>query len=182
MFQKHIWYRHLSTICLTINLNKQNIKNYLILFEFCSNSPPLIIGQSMSVLLKQRIDTRNAPVPTVLQILQCESPVLCIGLLSLQCILSPHTLWVYELRLPWLNVSVQVGNQLIFIMTHARTEVGDTNVSLFRPPQIRLRAGNVPVIEISITLICNIKKTAWFCSYIKMHSVNQILEQACSTS
>jgi len=64
----------------------------LILLEFRSNSPPLIIRQSMSVLLKQRIDTRYASVPTVLQILQCESPVLCIGLLSLQCILSPHTL------------------------------------------------------------------------------------------
>ena len=136
----------------------------------------------MSVLLEQRIDTWNASVPTVLQILQCESPVLCIGFLSLQCILSPHTLRVNELRLPWLNVSVQVGNQLIFIMTHARTEVGDTNVRLFRPSQIRLGEGSVTVNEISITLIRNIKKTAWFCSYIMMSSVNQILEQACSTS
>lgn len=112
----------------------------------------------MSVLLEQRIDSRNTPVPTVLQILQCESPVLRIGLLSLQSILSPHTLRVNELRLPWLNVSVQVGNQLIFIMTHARTEVGNTNVSLFGPPQIRLRAGSVKVNEISITLICNTRK------------------------
>jgi len=48
-------------------------------------------------------------------------------------------------------------------MTHARTEVGDTNVSLFRPSQIRLRAGSVPVNEIAITLICDIKR--------KMHGV-----------
>lgn len=134
----------------------------------------------MSVLLEQCIDTWNASVPTVLQILQCESPVLCIGLLTLQCILSPHTLWVYELRLPWLNVSVQVGNQLIFIVTHARTEVGDTDISLFRPPQIRLKAGSVN--EISIALIRNINKNLH--SFVVYHDAQYIrpLQQDCSTS
>jgi len=43
-------------------------------------------------------------------------------------------------------------------MTHARTEVGDTNVSLFRPLQIRMKAESVAVNKISITLICNTKK------------------------
>lgn len=93
----------------------------------------------MPILLEERIDTWNASVPTVLQILQCESSVLRIGFLSFQSILSPHTLRIYELWLPRLDVSVQVGNQLIFVMTHARTEVGDSNISLFRPPQIRLK-------------------------------------------
>jgi hypothetical protein len=85
----------------------------------------------MSILLEERIDTWNASVPAVFQILQCQSSVLRIRFLSLQSILCPHALRIYELRLPRLDVSVQVGDQLIFVVAHARTEVGDTDICLF---------------------------------------------------
>lgn len=47
---------------------------YLILFEICSNSPPLVIGEGVSVLLKQGVDTRDSTVPRVLQIFQGQTP------------------------------------------------------------------------------------------------------------
>jgi len=34
-------------------------------------------------------------------------PVLCIGLLSLECILGPHSLRVNKFTLPWKNVSAE---------------------------------------------------------------------------
>lgn len=61
-------------------------------------------------------------------------PVLGNGLLSLEGVLSPDSLGVDELALPWLNVAVQVRNELIFFMTHSRPEVGDPHVCLLRPP------------------------------------------------
>ena len=38
---------------------------------------------------------------------------------------------------------VEIWNQLIFLMTHARSEMGDTNISLLGPSQITLRNQNV---------------------------------------
>ena len=52
--------------------------------------------------------------------LKGESAVLCLSLSALQCILCPHPVAVHKLGLPGLDVAVQVGNQLILIMGHAR--------------------------------------------------------------
>lgn len=61
-------------------------------------------------------------------------PVLSDGLLPLEGILSPNSLRVNELTLPWLDVAVQVRNQLVFFVTHSRSEVGDTHICLLGPP------------------------------------------------
>ena len=44
---------------------------------------------------------------------------------------------------PRLNVSVQVGNQLIFLVAHSRPEVSDAHIRLFGPPQVGLRDEHV---------------------------------------
>ena len=59
----------------------------------------------MSVFLEEGVDPRDPPVPRVLQVLQREPSVLSCGLLPLQSILSPHSLAVDELTLPWLDVT-----------------------------------------------------------------------------
>ena len=46
----------------------------LVLFEVCSHSPALVIGQCVTILLEQSVDAWNASVPAVLQVLQCQSP------------------------------------------------------------------------------------------------------------
>lgn len=46
---------------------------YLVLLKVCSDSPALVISQSVSVLLEECVDTRNTSVPGVLQILQCQT-------------------------------------------------------------------------------------------------------------
>lgn len=61
-------------------------------------------------------------------------PVLSNGLLSFERILSPNSLRVDEFTLPWLNVSIQVRNQLVFFVAHSRPEVGDAHIGLLGPP------------------------------------------------
>lgn len=48
--------------------------HHLVCLELCSNSPALVICQSVPVLLKQRVDTWNSSVPAVLQIFKCKTP------------------------------------------------------------------------------------------------------------
>ena len=43
---------------------------YLELLEVCAHAPALVIGQGVAVLLEQGVDTGDATVPRVLQILQ----------------------------------------------------------------------------------------------------------------
>ncbi len=50
--------------------------------------------------------------------LQGQPPVLCLGLSTLQGILSPYPVAVHKLSLPRLDVAVQVGDQLVLIMGH----------------------------------------------------------------
>lgn len=61
-------------------------------------------------------------------------PVLGDGLLSFEGVLSPDPLGVNELTLPWLDVTIQVRNQLVFFVAHSRPEVGDTHICLLGPP------------------------------------------------
>lgn len=66
-------------------------------------------------------------------------PVLSIGFLPFKRVLSPDPLGVNEFGFPRLDVAVQVRNQLILIMGHTRAEVSDTDVSLLRPSEVRLK-------------------------------------------
>ncbi len=61
-------------------------------------------------------------------------PVLGDGLLSFESVLGPNSLGVDELALPWLNVTIQVRNQLVFFVAHSRPEVGDAHICLLGPP------------------------------------------------
>ena len=54
----------------------------LVLFEVCADAPPLVVGQSVAVLLEERVDSRDTSVPRVLQIFQRQTPVLRIRFLS----------------------------------------------------------------------------------------------------
>jgi len=79
----------------------------------------------MPVLLEQRVDARDTAIPRVFEILERETTILGIGLLPLHRILAPDTSRVLELGLPRLQVAVQVGNELVLLVGHARTEVRD---------------------------------------------------------
>lgn len=83
-------------------------------------------------------------VPTILQIVKSESPILSLRFSSLQCVLSPHSLGVLELALPRMDVAVQVGNQLVLLMTHTSSVMRYTRVGLLTEPQITLRDQDVP--------------------------------------
>lgn len=137
-------------------------KFYLVLFKVCSDSPALVISKCVSVLLEEGVDTWNTSVPGVLQIFQCQTsdeyqihinkleynniikiwlwlkrtvPVLSNGLLTLEGVFSPNSLRVNELALPWLDVTIQIRNQLILLVTHSRAEMSDSHISLFGPPE-----------------------------------------------
>lgn len=114
------------------------LKN-LELLELRANSPTLVISQSVTILLEQSVDPRDTPVPTVLQVFEGQTTILGVCFLTFQRILGPDTLRVDKLRFPWLNVPVQVRDQLILVVAHTRAEVGDSNVSLLGPSQIRLQ-------------------------------------------
>merc|ERR1719318_1929485 len=109
---------------------------HLVSLKLCPHSPSLVICKGVSVLLEQGVDPGDAPVPAVLQVLQCEPPVLCGCFLPLESILSPHSLAVNELSLPGLDVPVQVGDELVLLVAHAGPEVGDAGVRLLGPPQV----------------------------------------------
>lgn len=47
---------------------------YLVLFELGSDSPSLVIGQGMSVLLEEGIDPGNTSIPRVFQVLKGQTP------------------------------------------------------------------------------------------------------------
>src|SRR3989338_6711493 len=116
---------------------------YLVCLEFISNSPPFIIGKDMSVLLEEGINSRNTSVPRILQIFQAKLSVLFHSFSSLCCVFGPYTLRINEFRLPRLEISVEIRNELTFIVTHTRTEVRNTCICLFRVFEIRLRNENM---------------------------------------
>jgi len=97
----------------------------------------------VSVLLEERVDSGNSSVPRVTQVFECQSLVLLRGLLTLHRILGPDSLGIDELLLPWKNVTVEIGNQLILFVTHSGTEVSGSDIGLFGVSQIGLRNENV---------------------------------------
>jgi hypothetical protein len=115
----------------------------LVLLEVLSYTPALVIGKSKSVLLEEGVDSWDTSVPGVLQIVEGESTILCCGFLTLECVLSPDTLRVEELRLPGLDVAVKVRDKLILLVTHACAEMSDTRICLLAKSQITLGYQNV---------------------------------------
>ena len=89
---------------------------HLILFEVSSNSPSFIISQSVTIFLKQGINTRNPSIPRVFKILKSETTILSISLLTFESILCPHTLTVYKLTLPGLNITVEMVQYMYMYM------------------------------------------------------------------
>jgi hypothetical protein len=110
----------------------------LILLELLTDTPSSIISQGMAILLEQCVDTWDTSVPAVIQIIQRQPPVLSFSFLFLERILAPYTLTVNELALPRLNVTVEVWNQLLLLVSHTCPEVSHTQVGLLTVPQVRL--------------------------------------------
>ena len=88
--------------------------------------------------------SRNSTIPRVFEILEGQSSILQIGLLSLRGVVGPTSLGVKKLGLPRLDVSIQIRDQsaaktdqlsfdaiqeednVLFGVTHSRTEVRDS--------------------------------------------------------
>mmetsp|Transcript_4453 Transcript_4453/g.3945 ORF Transcript_4453/g.3945 Transcript_4453/m.3945 type:complete len:530 (-) Transcript_4453:1161-2750(-) len=115
----------------------------LVLLPVGADTPAFVVCQCVPILLEERIDTRDATIPRILEIFECETPVLRVGLLALERILGPHTLGVEKLTLPRLNVAVEIGNHLVLVMAQTRAEVSDATLRLLRESQITLRDKNV---------------------------------------
>mmetsp|Transcript_29770 Transcript_29770/g.62393 ORF Transcript_29770/g.62393 Transcript_29770/m.62393 type:complete len:346 (-) Transcript_29770:4155-5192(-) len=111
---------------------------HLILLPVRAEAPALVVGERVPVLLEERVDPRDAAVPRILQILKRQTAILCVCLLAFQRVLSPNTLRIQELRLPRLQVSIQIGDHLIFLVAEARAEVGDALVGLLGKPEVAL--------------------------------------------
>mmetsp|Transcript_42650 Transcript_42650/g.166468 ORF Transcript_42650/g.166468 Transcript_42650/m.166468 type:complete len:261 (+) Transcript_42650:2330-3112(+) len=90
-----------------------------VLLEVQPHSPSLVIRQSVSILLEQRVDSRNSTIPTIFQILKRQTTILGHSFLSLERIFGPHSLGVHKLTFPRLNVAVQVRNQLVLVVAQA---------------------------------------------------------------
>mmetsp|Transcript_3094 Transcript_3094/g.10260 ORF Transcript_3094/g.10260 Transcript_3094/m.10260 type:complete len:228 (-) Transcript_3094:3866-4549(-) len=114
-----------------------------VLFEVRPHAPPFVVRERVTIFLEQRVDPRNPAVPRVLEILQRESPVLRLRLLPLQRVFRPHALRVVELRLPRLNVPIQVWNQLVLVVGHPAAEVRHAGIRLHAVLQVGLRDQDV---------------------------------------
>lgn len=115
----------------------------LILLELLPDSPAFVISKGEPVLLEESVDTRNTVVPAFLKIVKSKSPVLRFCLLAFDGILSPDSLAVNKLGVPCLDVSVEIGNELILFMGHTCSEVGEALFCLLRKSEVGLRNKNV---------------------------------------
>ena len=88
----------------------------LVLFEVHSDSPTFVVDQSMPIFLEQCVDSWNTSIPTVFEIFEGDSSVLYLCFLSFQTVFSPNSVGVDELGLPRHDVSVEIGDELIFFM------------------------------------------------------------------
>mmetsp|Transcript_4532 Transcript_4532/g.13244 ORF Transcript_4532/g.13244 Transcript_4532/m.13244 type:complete len:1314 (+) Transcript_4532:2393-6334(+) len=116
----------------------------LVLLEVLADAPALVVGEGVAVLLEEGVDARDAAVPRVLEVLEREPAVLRRRLLLLERVLRPDALRVDELRLPGLDVAVEVWDELVLLVGHARAEVGDARVRLLGEAQVRLGDEHVP--------------------------------------
>ena len=117
---------------------KRVLAHDLELLELSAHAPPLVVRERVPVFLEERVDARDAPIPRVLQIFEREPSVLRVRLLPLERVLGPHALRVHKLGLPRRHVPVEVGDQLVLFVAHARAEMGDASVGLLREAQVAL--------------------------------------------
>lgn len=118
------------------------------LFPLDTVSPSLVVRESMTILLEQRVDTRDTAIPRVFEILERETSVLSVRLLALQSVLGPDSSRIEELCLPRLYVTEQVGNETrergYSSASREREEEQKTDTSEF-PPPIPARKWVIPV-------------------------------------
>ena len=81
---------------------------HMILLEVLPDSPAFVVCERQSILLEEGVNARNAAVPRIFLVVMGHSTVLSGRFLTLQGVFSPYTLRVQELRLPRLDVTVQV--------------------------------------------------------------------------
>mmetsp|Transcript_1930 Transcript_1930/g.3398 ORF Transcript_1930/g.3398 Transcript_1930/m.3398 type:complete len:226 (+) Transcript_1930:445-1122(+) len=91
----------------------------LVLLEISADTPALVVGEGVTVLLEEGADAGNTSVPRVLEIFKGETTVLLHGLLAFEHVLGPDTLAVEELLFPREDVAVEVGDELVSIMAHS---------------------------------------------------------------
>ena len=115
----------------------------LIRLEFSTSTESLIEAERTPVFLEQSVDTWKTTVPTILEILKCQSSVLLVRLLSLLRVLGPHSLRIDELSFPRDDITKDVRNQSLFVMCHTRTVVGNTSICLLRPSLVTRRDQNM---------------------------------------
>mmetsp|Transcript_33774 Transcript_33774/g.44564 ORF Transcript_33774/g.44564 Transcript_33774/m.44564 type:complete len:256 (-) Transcript_33774:445-1212(-) len=131
------------TVVLLVRPPEGILLQDLILFEVLAHAPALIVGEGEAIFLEERVDARHSAIPRVLQVVQRQSTVLRLRLFPFECVLGPDALAVHVLRLPRLDVTIKVGNQLIFFVGHSDAEVRDSGISLLRHSQVTLRDQNV---------------------------------------
>mmetsp|Transcript_19227 Transcript_19227/g.59289 ORF Transcript_19227/g.59289 Transcript_19227/m.59289 type:complete len:634 (-) Transcript_19227:308-2209(-) len=115
----------------------------LVLLEVGADAPALVVGECVAVFLEECRYPRQSAVPGVLEVLEREAAVLGGGLLALEGVLGPDALGVDELGLPGLDVAEEVGDDLVFLVRHARPEVRHALVRLLGVPEVRLRNQHV---------------------------------------
>ena len=81
---------------------------HLILLEVLPDPPPFVVCECQPILLEEGVNARNTAVPRIFQVVESQTTVLSGRFLTLQGVFSPYTLRVQELRLPRLDVTVQV--------------------------------------------------------------------------
>lgn len=88
------------TVVALVRPPERVLLEHLVLLEFGAHAPALVVRERVPVLLEQRVDARDAAIPTVLEVLERQPPVLRVRLLPLERVLGPHALRVDELALP----------------------------------------------------------------------------------
>ena len=112
--------------------------------------------------------------------LSVNKPILSICLLSFEGVFCPNSLRINKFTFPWLNISVQVWNQLIFIVAHAGPEMSYTSISLFRPPgngKIKF-IGKTAIIKIAFKYLCHVHNIYGRC-FLPFSKLSSVIQPHC---
>lgn len=104
---------------------------------FCRQFVPHIRGPARSAELKQcKASHHCLPPPQTNRDLigHGNIPVLGYSLLSFESIFCPHSLRVNEFTLPRLDVTIQIWDELVLLVTHPWAEMSNANIGLLGPP------------------------------------------------
>ncbi len=64
-------------------------------------------------------------IPIVFQIFEGKATTLSVCFFPLLRMLRPDTGRVRELSFPWLQVAIEIGDELVLFVRHASAEIGD---------------------------------------------------------